>query len=134
MEENGWDLNNSYQDKRLVLTENACWNLLDTIDKHKWLIQPWTTSTISTSFWGDGRAALDFGNCNMEGRVTVLLDGKVIGNSTIGNKRTSLSFNVAKGSILTIQADDRSIIRLYDLKLDCGKPTSLKNHYLIKKV
>ena len=125
MQENGWDLSNSYQNKRLVLTENTCWNLLKTIELFKWIVQPWTTSTISTSFWGDGRATLDFGNCNTEGRVTVLLDGKEIGNSTIGNKRTSVSFNVANGSNMAIQTDDRSIIILYGLKLDCGKQTSL---------
>ena len=130
MIENGWDLQNSYQDKRLVLTENACWNLLNTIDKFKWMIQPWTTSTISTSFWGDGRATLDFGNCNVEGRVTVLLDGKEIGNSSIGNKITSVSFNVANGSTLAIEADDRSVIRLYDLRLECGKQMSIQNHNL----
>ena len=128
MIENGWNLQTSYQDKRLVLTENACWNLLNTIDKFKWLVQPWTTSTISTSFWGEGRATLDFGNCNVEGRVTVLLDGKEIGNSSIGNKRTSVSFNVANGSTLAIEADDRSVIRLYDLRLECGKKMSVKNH------
>ena len=128
MIENGWDLQNSYQDKRLVLTENACWNLLKTIDQFKWIAQRWKTSTISTSFWGDGRAVLDFGNCNAEGRVTVLLDGKEIGNSTIDNEITSVSFNVANGSNLTIHTDDRSVIRLYDLRLECGKQTSLQYH------
>ena len=125
MEQNGWDLNNSYQKKRLVLTENACWNLLKTIDQFKWIVQQWSTATISTSFWGDGRGTLEFGNCNQEGRVTVLLDGKEIGNSTIGKKRTSVSFNVVKGSNLTIQADDRSVIRLFNLDLECGKITNL---------
>ena len=125
MQENGWDLQNSYQDNRLALTENACGNILDTIDKHKWMIQQWSTSAISTSFWGDGRAKLEFGNCNVEGQVKVLLDGKEIGNSTIGKKRTSVSFNVATGSNLTIQADDRSVIRLFNLNLDCGKLTNL---------
>ena len=133
MQENGWELNNSYNDQRLVLTNNACWSLLDTIDKHKWLVQPWSTSAISTSFWGDGRASLDFGNCNVEGRVTVLLDGEEIGNSTIGNEKTSVSFNVTTGSNLTIAADDRSIIRLYDLRLECGKHTSFQNHSLKEK-
>ena len=128
MEENGWDLQNSHKNKRLVLTENACWNLLDTIDKHKWMAQQWSSSAISTSFWGDGRATLDFGNCNVEGQVTVLLDGKEIGNSTLGKKIASVTFNVAKGSILTVQTDDRSVIRLFDLKLECGKPTNVQIH------
>ena len=125
MQENGWDLSNSYEDNRLVLTKNACWNLLKTIDQFKWVAQQWTTSTVSTSFWGDGRAKLEFGNCNVEGQVKVLLDGKEIGNSTIGKKRSSVSFNVANGSNLTIQADDRSVIRLFNLDLECGKITNL---------
>ena len=56
----------------------------------------------------------------MEGQVKVLLDGKEIGNSTMGKMRTSVSFDVANGSNLTIQADNRSIIRLFNLNLECG--------------
>ena len=127
MEQNGWDLNNSYQKKRLVLTENACWNLLKTIDQFKWIVQQWSTATISTSFWGDGRATLEFGNCNQEGRVTVLLDGKEIGNSTLNKRSSSVSFNVAKGSILQVKTDHRAVIRLFDLKLECGEKIIFQN-------
>ena len=121
MRENGWDLQNIHAKKRLVMTEEACWNLLDTIDKHKWMVQQWATSSISTSFWSEGKATLEFGNCFNEGQVTVFLDGREIGNSSLSKDSTIVTFNVADGSILTIKTDDRSIIRLFDLRLECGE-------------
>ena len=121
MEENGWNLENINTAARLVLSQRGCWNLLDTIDKHKWMKQQWTTSTITTSFWNDGRASLKFGNCNNEGRVNVLLDGNEIGNTTLNKESTTVLFNVVEGSVLTIQTDGLSIIRLFDLKLECGE-------------
>ena len=121
MEENGWNLENINKKRRLALNEQSCLNRLDTIDKHKWMVTQWTTSSISTSFWGEGRALLRFGNCNNEGRVTVLLDGKEIGNSTLNTESTTVTFNVAEGSILTIQTDNLCIIRLFDFKLECGE-------------
>ena len=122
MRENGWDLQNIHAKKRLVMTEEACWNLLDTIDKHKWMVQQWATSSISTSFWSEGKAMLKFGNCFNEGKVTVFLDGKEIGNSSHSKDNSkTVTFNVAAGSILDIKTDDRSIIRLFELNLECGK-------------
>ena len=107
-------------EKRLIFTDRACWNLLDTIDKHKRLVQQWSASTITTSFWSDGKATLKFGNCNNEGQVLVLLDGTEIANSTLSKDSTTVTFNVAEGSILSLKADDRSIIRLFYLELECG--------------
>ena len=112
---------------RLVFTQRGCWNLLDTIDKHKWMVQQWSTTAISTDFWDHGKATLQFGNCNNEGQVTVLLDGTEIGKSTLNKKSTDVTFNFAEGSNLTITADDRSIIRLYDLTLECGNRIILKS-------
>ena len=121
MEESGWNLENIKGKGRLALSQQSCLNHLDTIDKHKWMITQWSPSSIATSFWGQGKATLEFGNCNNEGRVTVLLDGKVIANSTLNKQSSTVTFNVAQGSILTIQTDDLSIIRLFGMKLDCGK-------------
>ena len=128
MRENGWDLQNIHAKKRLVMTEEACWNLLDTIDKHKWMVQQWATSSISTSFWSERKATLKFGNCFNEGKVTVFLDGREIGNLSLSQEITTVTFNVAAGSILSIKTDDRSIIRLYELTLECGKTKSFCNH------
>ena len=51
MEENGWNLENISTEDRLVLSKRGCWNLLDTIDKHKWMKQKWSNSTITTSLF-----------------------------------------------------------------------------------
>ena len=121
MRENGWDLQNINSKMRLVTTQDACWNLLKNIDQFKWMIQQWKTSSISTSFWTEGKAMLKFGNCFNDGKVTVFLDGKEIGNSSLAMESTTVTFNVAAGSILDIKTDDRSIIRLFELNLECGK-------------
>ena len=131
MKENGWDLDAGMMEDRLVFTQRSCWNLLDTIDKHKWTIQQWSTTAISTSFWDHGKASLTFGNCNNEGKVTVLLDGTEIGSSTLSKRRTTVNFNVAENTNLTIQTDDRSIIRLFDLTLECGKCNNSKFDYFM---
>ena len=121
MEENGWNLENISTEDRLVLSKRGCWNLLHTIDELKWMKQKWSNSTITTSFWNDGKASLEFDNCNNEGRVTVLLDGKEIGHSTPNKESTTVAFNVAEGSVLSIKTDSSSIIRLVDMKLECGE-------------
>ena len=121
MEENGWNLENIKRTRRLALNDQSCMNRLDKIEKHKWMVTQWSTSSIATSFWDQGKATLEFGNCNNQGRVTVLLDGEVIANSTLNTESTIVAFNVAQGSTLTIQTDDLSIIRLFGMKLDCGK-------------
>ena len=120
MVENGWDLTNIDSEKRLTLTDRTCMNILRDIEEFKWMVQQWLTASISTSFWGEGKATLRFGNCNNAGRVFVLLDGTEIANSTL-IRPTDVTFNVADGSTLTIKTDDVSIIRLFDLKLECGK-------------
>ena len=120
MLESGWDLSNIDTENRLTLTDRTCKNTLRSNDEFKWMVQEWSTSTISTSFWSDGKAILRFGNCNNAGRVFVLLDGTEIANST-HHSPTTVNFNVADGSTLTIKTDNLSIIRLFDLKLECGE-------------
>ena len=129
--ENGWNLDAKKLDLRYVSTQRGCMNLLDTIDKHKWLVQKWSSTAISTSFWDNGKAILSFGNCNNEGQVTVLLDGTEIGRSSLDKERTSVTFNVAEQSNLTITTDDRSIIQLFELKLECGNSNNSTHHYFI---
>ena len=112
MEENGWNLENIKRTRRLALNDQSCMNRLDKIEKHKWMVTQWSTSSIATSFWDQGKATLEFGNCNNQGRVTVLLDGEVIANSTLNTESTIVAFNVVQGSTLTIQTDDLSIIKM----------------------
>ena len=127
MLENGWDLSNIDTENRLTLTDRTCMNTLRRFDEFKWMVQEWSTSTMSTSFWSDGKATLRFGNCNNAGRVFVLLDETEIANST-HHSPTTVNFNVADGSTLTIKTDNLSIIRLFDLKLECGELILFQNY------
>ena len=122
MKENGWDLDNIDEERRLVLRGKECnWKLFDGSTFSNWLVQTWSTSMISTTFWSKGRANLKFGNCNDQGDVTVLIDGTEIGKSTSNGKTATVSFNFDEGSNLTIKAEGQSIIKLFSLKIKCGK-------------
>ena len=121
MKEGGWDLDNILEKERLVLPGQTCKKKLDYINTYKWLVQKWEQSMISTTFWGSGRVVLKFNNCNNEGEVTVLVDGTEIAKSKSVGDDTTATFNVAEGTVLTIQADNRSIIRITDLKIECGE-------------
>ena len=121
MEEHGWDLTAINKDTRLVLTQSACEKRLNILESHSWMVQQWSATMISTEFWGVGAATLEFGNCNNEGEVTVLLDDGEIAKSKLNEDMSNVTFNVDEGSILTIRADDKAIIRLFSLELKCGK-------------
>ena len=122
MHENGWDLANIQAKYRLVLPGDICnFNLLDAIDKHNWFIQGWLPSMISATFWNKGRVQLMFGNCNQVGEVAVLVDGSEVEKSKPKGRKTKASFNVDKGSNLTILADSGAIIKLFDINIKCGK-------------
>ena len=71
--------------------------------------------------WGTGKATLEFGNCYNEGQVTVLLDDNEIAKSKEGEFKSKVTFDVADGSTLTIKTDNKAIIRLFRLDLECGK-------------
>ena len=116
---------------RLAFGQAGCWNILHTINENKWMTQKWSATAISTDFWDHGKATLLFGNCNNEGYVTVLLDGTEIGKSDLNTMSTNVTFNFAEGSKLTIQTDDRSIIQLFDMKLECGKRNNSKVDYFM---
>ena len=122
MKENGWDLGNIEEEDRLVLRGKRCdLKLLDGSMGSNLLVQAFSTSMISTTFWSKGRAKLKFGNCNDQGEVSVLIDGTEIGKSTTFAEKTTISFNFDEGSNLTITAGGRSIIKLFSLKIECGK-------------
>ena len=120
MEENGWDLKAINEETRLVLPKETCEKNLVYINNFNWIVQRWLVSRISTMFWGHGRVALSFGNCNNEGEVSVLLDGEEIKKSRSDVEETTATFNVKEGSNLTISTDNRAIIKLFDFKLKCG--------------
>ena len=122
MKDNGWDLDNIDEENRLVLRGKQCdRSLLDGSRVSNWLVQTWSTSMISTTFWSKGRAKLKFGNCNDQGDVTVLIDGTEIGKSTSNGEMATVLFNFDEGTNLTIKAEGRSIIKLIGLKIKCGK-------------
>ena len=120
MEDNGWDLKAIDKQTRLVLAEETCLNKLNFVNQAPELVQGWSNSAISTTFWNNGRAKLTFGNCNTVGEVTVLLDGKEIKKSKPKGGKTTVSFDIREGSNLTITTDNRAIIKLFDFKLKCG--------------
>ena len=122
MTENGWDFSKIINpDRRLVLPRYECnYNLLDTIAKHNWIMRGWLPSMISATFWAKGRVQLLFGNCNVDGEVTILVDGTEIEKSKPDGKQTNATFNVDEGSKLIIKADNRAIIKLFDIDIECG--------------
>ena len=121
MKEHGWDVTDIDMDNRLTLTQHACENRQDYLKDNGWVVRQWSTSAMTTSFWGTGKATLEFGNCNKEGEVTVLLDDNEIAKSKIGEFKSKVTFNVEDGSTLAIKTDDKAIIRLFRLDLECGK-------------
>ena len=121
MEEHGWDLKAIDQHNRLMLNQKSCENRLEFLKTNKWIVDQWSTSAVTTSFWGSGQVTLEFGNCYNEGVVTVLLDDNEIAKSKRNEYISSVTFNVADGSTLAIKTDDRAIIQLFRLDLECGK-------------
>ena len=121
MEEHGWDLKAMDTHNRLMLTQHACESRLEFLENHKWKVDQWSTSVMYTSFWGTGKATLQFGNCYSEGEVTILLDDNEIAKSKRNEIKSSVTFNVADGSTLAIKTDNRAIIQLFRLDLECGK-------------
>ena len=121
MKEGGWDLKHIHEKERLVLPGQTCVKKLMDIKTFPWILQKWTPSSISTTFWGNGRAVLTFDNCNNEGEVAVVVDGTEVAKSKSVGGDSTATFNVEEGTVLTIQADSRSIIRITDLQIECGK-------------
>ena len=121
MKEGGWDLESIDEKERLVLPRQTCFKLVDEIAEHPWLVQRWIPNMISTAFWGSGRVSLKFNNCNNQGEVTILVDGTEIAKSKSVGGETTASFNVEEGTVLQIKADNRAIIRIKDLQIQCGK-------------
>ena len=122
MEENGWNLENIDKEARLVLPKGTCnWKLLDAVENHNWFEGGWKPSSISTSFWDHGKVTMTFRNCNNQGEVSVLVDGTEIQKSKPKGEIATAIFMVQEGSNLTIATDDRGIIKLMDVKIECGE-------------
>ena len=68
-----------------------------------------------------GGSRLVFANCNSEGEDTIHTDGMRIKMSRVYGKETKVAFNVHEGTNLTIKANDCRVIRLMDVKIECGK-------------
>ena len=129
MEASGWDLKAIDTETRLVFHKETCEKKFEFAKKFNWLVQGWSNSAISTTFWGHGRAKLTFGNCNNQGEVSVLLDGKEIKKSKPNGEKTTVSFDMKEGSNLTITTDNRSIIKLIRLKLKCGASGKIISYF-----
>ena len=114
-------MENIYEKERLVLPGQTCDAKLHRIKEYNWIIQKWFPATISTTFWGSGRVTLKFDNCNNQGEVSVLVDGTEIANSKPNGEEPKATFNVEEGTVLEIKADNQAIIRINDLKIECGK-------------
>ena len=121
MKEGGWDLGNIDEKERLVLPGETCDSVLGRINEYSWLVQQWIPSTISTIFWGSGKVVLKFNNCNNQGEVAIIVDGTEVAKSKSISGETTATFNVEEGSVLEIKADNRAIIRLKDLQIECGR-------------
>ena len=53
-------------------------------------------------------------------QVTPSKQYKIAKSKSVGGDLTA-TFNVEEGSLLEIKADNRAIIRLLDLQIECGK-------------
>ena len=121
MIEGSWDLKNIDEKERLVLPGGTCYKIVNQINEYPWFVQKWIPSSISTTFWGSGRVSLTFDNCNNQGEVTIHVDGTEIAKSKLVGGETTASFNVEEGTVLEIKVDNRAIINLLDLQIECGK-------------
>ena len=127
MEMNGWKLEGS-ADERLVFTGKSCATSWGYDGINNWWrsryggsSQGWKTTSVSAVFENDGRATLQFANCNTGGNVKVYLNDSVIATSTSSGRNTIVSFNYDRLSELRIETDDYSIIKLNSLNVTCGK-------------
>lgn len=121
MKEGGWDLDGIIEKERLILPGQTCFNIAKQVNEFPYFVQGWIPTMISNSFWGSGRVTLKFGNCNNQGEVTIVADGNEIAKSKLNGGETTASFNIEEGMVLEIKADNRGVIRLLDLQIECGK-------------
>ena len=121
MKEGGWDLESIKEKERLVLPGQSCFKIFKQINEFPFFVQRWAPSMISTKFWGSGRVVLKFNNCNNKGEVAILVDGTEIVKSKLVGEDTTAKFNIEEGTVLEIRADNRAIIELIDLQIECGK-------------
>ena len=79
---------------------------------------------------GDGRAELDFGNCNHWGQVKAYIDGNEIGSASAQDGSKKVEFEFGQGSKLEIIEDPKAIIQFNSLEIiECIGNTVTKNHF-----
>ena len=71
--------------------------------------------SISTTFSGNGRAELDFGNCYVTGTVYAYLDGNEIASASKETPNVKVEFGFNDESILKITEVDVGVIQLNSL-------------------
>ena len=73
--------------------------------------------SISTTFNGNGRARLVFGNCWASGNVKAYLDGTVIAFAPGNTPSKTVEFNFKVGSILKITEENVAIVSYKSLNV-----------------
>ena len=132
MRSNGWiiDTSNNIPSWQKVFNDRSYCGNANTFYGFK---AGWEIGRLSATFKGRGRARLDFGNCAKRGCTKVFLNNRLI--AKVGPKVSSkvITFYYTPGSVLTIQEHYTGIIKLNNLKLECGssKYTLIDFHFAI---
>ena len=63
-----------------------------------------------------------------------MIDGTEVGKSTSNEEKSTVSFNFDEGSNLTIKAEGQSVIKLFSLKIQCGKRKRETENIISKKI
>ena len=81
-----------------------------------------SVGSISTTLYGNGRAKLDFGNCEAGQNirfVKVYLDGTEIDSAPNLTPSKSIEFDFTDGSVLKISEHTESILQFNSLEIIC---------------
>ena len=110
MRKNGWEINVSRENNPKY--SNWC-------GRKTWFgySRGRSNGLIKTTFLGNGRATLDFGNCYHSGKVVVYLNGKEISRAKGYIRSKEIKFKYSKGDTLMIKEMNVAIIKLISLTL-----------------
>ena len=116
MKKNGWILEPSTQDSmnpgRKVEFSQVCGN-----DTWYGYADGDTVGSVQPTFEGNGKATLDFGNCQSQGYVKVFLNGVEISRANAMTPTVQVIFEYSKGDTLLIKELKSSIIKINSLNL-----------------
>ena len=73
--------------------------------------------SVKTTFLGNGKAVLNYGNCYYKGQVKVLLNKKQISSANGNVINKEVTFNYSKGDTLIIKEVNVAIIKLNSLEI-----------------